>query len=311
MKKIILASIILSFLFTSFIFVIGVNAEANLGYELEVPLPPGVTTVTGLPQYIGVVYNFSIGLLAILALLMVVMGGFSWITAAGNETKITAAKTTLVQAIIGLVIGLGSFVLLNTINPNLVTFSFSIPTIETSYSGSSSSSGSGGGSCTVPDSGNCAPDFLAAHGAGDYFTGDDLNKAAAICQGESGGRLDAASGTDKCKDGTSFSHGLFQINLMAHGDKIIGADCTNMFTIDATGAEPDDTLASSLGKCIGEWNDMGDGRRWCSERDCVAGANYQTCVDLLANPDLSIDIAGQIYPSQGWNAWGANSNCRY
>lgn len=193
MKKIILASLILSFLFTGFIFAIGVQAEANLGYELEVPLPPGVTTVTGLPQYIGVVYNFSIGLLAILALLMVVMGGFNWITAAGNETKISEAKATLTQAIIGLVIGLGSFVLLNTINPNLVTFSFSIPTIETSYSGSTSSSGSGGTGGSPPSC-EYKTNSSASSLSGWYSVGEN----AGMCSGGAPGTVGNANDEYKC-----------------------------------------------------------------------------------------------------------------
>jgi hypothetical protein len=52
---------------------------------------------------------------------MVMYAGIQWITAAGNSSKIENAKSTMNGAFIGLVLALSSYVILNTINPELVT----------------------------------------------------------------------------------------------------------------------------------------------------------------------------------------------
>ena len=50
------------------------------------------------------VINIALGLLGLIAVVLVVIGGFIWMTAAGNEEKIETAKNLLFAALIGLVI---------------------------------------------------------------------------------------------------------------------------------------------------------------------------------------------------------------
>jgi hypothetical protein len=51
------------------------------------------------------------------------VGGFQWIFAVGNPSKIGAAKGIIASALVGLFLALGSVMLLKTINPDLVTLS--------------------------------------------------------------------------------------------------------------------------------------------------------------------------------------------
>jgi len=50
------------------------------------------------------VINILLGVLGILALVIILVGGFRWMTAAGNEENIAAAKKTIAAGIIGLII---------------------------------------------------------------------------------------------------------------------------------------------------------------------------------------------------------------
>lgn len=73
-------------------------------------------------EYILALYRFSIGIIVTLAMVMIVIGGLRWMAAAGNASTIGAAKDTIIRAIIGLLIALGSYTILFLINPELVNF---------------------------------------------------------------------------------------------------------------------------------------------------------------------------------------------
>ena len=75
--------------------------------------------VAGFPQYIRGIYNLFIGVVGLLAVVMIMLGGFKWLLAAGNAQKIAGAKTTIISAIMGLVLALGSYSILSWINPAL------------------------------------------------------------------------------------------------------------------------------------------------------------------------------------------------
>ncbi len=81
---------------------------------------PNEVTGTTLGEWVAAAYAFFSGAIGILAAVMVLWGGFRWLTAAGNSSRVDAAKETIYSAIIALVLTLGAFVLLNTINPELV-----------------------------------------------------------------------------------------------------------------------------------------------------------------------------------------------
>ncbi len=92
-------------------------------YKLETGLPPIAgqpSPSEGLPQYINYLFIFGLGLIAFLALAQMMIGGLTYILAASNVADKIAAKDTIKQALIGLGLLLVSYLLLNTINPDLV-----------------------------------------------------------------------------------------------------------------------------------------------------------------------------------------------
>jgi len=55
------------------------------------------------------IITFVLGLLGLIAVIMILYGGFTWLTAGGNEDKIDSAKKIISAAAIGLVVVLISW----------------------------------------------------------------------------------------------------------------------------------------------------------------------------------------------------------
>jgi len=62
------------------------------------------TTETTLTQYVADIINVFFGLLGTIFIILMVYGGYTWMTAAGNSEKVSKAQNTLKVAIIGLII---------------------------------------------------------------------------------------------------------------------------------------------------------------------------------------------------------------
>lgn len=98
------------------------SAMAQVKLETGLPNIPGGRLPVGqeLPSYINYFFIFGLGLIAFMALAQMMVGGLTYILAAGNVAKVETAKDTIKQALIGLGLLLVSYLLLNTINPDLV-----------------------------------------------------------------------------------------------------------------------------------------------------------------------------------------------
>lgn len=108
----------------------------NIDYTLEQPFG-GESTITNLAQYIQLVYQFGLGIMGIIAVVLIMFGGLRWIAAAGNESVISEAKEIIVSAVTGLVIGLLSYVILLFINPQTTDLSLSVFQIPNTLSDTS------------------------------------------------------------------------------------------------------------------------------------------------------------------------------
>ncbi len=97
-------------------------AMAQVRLETGLPNIPGGQLPVGqeLPSYINYLFIFGLGTIAVLALAQMMVGGLTYILAAGNVAKVENAKDTIKQALLGLGLLLVSYLLLRTINPDLV-----------------------------------------------------------------------------------------------------------------------------------------------------------------------------------------------
>ena len=74
-----------------------------------------------LADYISGLFRYAIPVAAVLAVVMMMIGGLQWLTSAGDSGKVGAAKKRITGAAVGLALILGSYLLLYTVNPELVS----------------------------------------------------------------------------------------------------------------------------------------------------------------------------------------------
>jgi hypothetical protein len=134
MKKILIASLIILMLP---IFAFAQSSSAG-----------GCGYVNGNPPNLGAcvnqIYIWALAAAGMIAVVMIVVGGYITLTAAGNGQRAALGKSYITSSVIGLVLLFGAYILLRTINPDLVDFSKNcIATNPGQLCGSSSNNPSG------------------------------------------------------------------------------------------------------------------------------------------------------------------------
>jgi len=121
--------------------------QAVLSFELELeldyPKVPGTdmtlndiaagpteNQLGGIVQYI---YYFIVSIAGLATFVMLVWGGVSYLTSAGNPSMISDARDRMFKAVLGLVIILASYLILDTLSPELVLLK--TPGVETAEGG--------------------------------------------------------------------------------------------------------------------------------------------------------------------------------
>jgi hypothetical protein len=101
-------------------------ANFAFGFEVKYPNIPGVGTPENcapkecLGQYVAYWFTFGIYIAGVLALISLAIGGIQIITSAGNPEAMGNAKDRIKGAVLGLVLLLGSVIILRTINPQFI-----------------------------------------------------------------------------------------------------------------------------------------------------------------------------------------------
>lgn len=126
---------LVSFLFLLVMFFVSSNfclaqEEEKVSCEVEtgvykllegVPFVAPACSKIKFPEYISKVYIFAISAIAIASLLMITIGGGYYLLAAGNASTIGTAKTIIKDALLGLIVAFLSYLLLWTINPDILS----------------------------------------------------------------------------------------------------------------------------------------------------------------------------------------------
>ncbi|MBI5793550.1 hypothetical protein HZA87_00465 [Candidatus Uhrbacteria bacterium] len=79
-----------------------------------------LTTPADLGQYVGAVYSWLVGASTWIAIVMIMVGGLQWSFAAVSSEQIGKAKKRMMNGVVGLVLLLSTYLILATVNPNLV-----------------------------------------------------------------------------------------------------------------------------------------------------------------------------------------------
>ncbi|HET9721609.1 MAG TPA: pilin [Candidatus Saccharimonadales bacterium] len=87
-----------------------INNGLCAGSNFQFSDNPGACSVSGtdattqIDNIIHTIVNLLSAIVGIVAVIMIIVGGFRYITSGGNDTSVTSAKNTILYAIIGLVV---------------------------------------------------------------------------------------------------------------------------------------------------------------------------------------------------------------
>ncbi len=97
-----------------------INVNTNTGV-------PGVDTVGGgaqgtdnLPNLIFAIINGVIGVLGVACVVVIIVGGINYMTSSGDAAKVKKGKDTILYGLIGLVICVLAFAIVNFVIKNII-----------------------------------------------------------------------------------------------------------------------------------------------------------------------------------------------
>lgn len=123
MKKLILNAV------AAFVTVLGLGCIAGVSpVSALVPCPDGseANSLDACQQYsniqkkdanlmtmLGTIINVVLGVVGFVAVVMIIMGGISFITSQGDAAKVTRARNTILYGVIGLIVAILAFAIVN------------------------------------------------------------------------------------------------------------------------------------------------------------------------------------------------------
>jgi hypothetical protein len=119
---ILIAVLILSFFDTSLVLaqIISGDTSTDMESQLESFLDKsGFDENATIGGVIATVIKAFLGLLGIIFVILIILGGYNWMTAGGNEEKVTKAKDTITRSIIGLIIVVSAYAITYFVFTNL------------------------------------------------------------------------------------------------------------------------------------------------------------------------------------------------
>ena len=120
MKKTLLTLVVIVALFSLIVLPNLALAAANVNLGLQqVGENIGLGT-TDIRVTIAKIINVAMGLLGIVAVLIILLGGFKWMTAGGSDEKVKEARKLIISGIIGLVIILTAYAIANFVVGSIV-----------------------------------------------------------------------------------------------------------------------------------------------------------------------------------------------
>ncbi|MEM9336536.1 MAG: pilin [Patescibacteria group bacterium] len=258
-----------------------------------------------LVQLVNNIVNFFVAIVSVIAGIVIVVSGFRLVMSGGNVTEYKKARQMLSNAIIGLIILLAGWLIVDTVVRLLFNTggfgpwnqiqcvdqpqSRAFNTVGGGVSIDPSSSGAptGNGSCSVISSGPCSANSLQST----FGDATLASQASQVCNGESAGNVQSESLTDRISTGEAFSFGLFQINISVHELRGCGPgggtlNCPEAFS----GRNYNATIVNQS-----------------LYQQCAAAAKTPSC--NLANARRIYDGRANRQPSNPWADWSAARVC--
>ncbi len=201
--------------------------------ELQVDIG-SYTTSIDFGEYIGKMYTWLVGSATVIAIVMLMIAGFRYVLGAGSD-QISKAKTMIRNAVVGLVLLLSTYLILFTVNPDLVSLQVPrLPMIKT---------------VTLVDSASC--DDLIEEGYKVDFSGpEECGTVGTVTEDPGGGAV---------PDGTvcNFSHCANDREMCIPGDEPQCMACEEL-AYDNGVVTPSPSLCSAFNSLPRYETDVGD-----------------------------------------------------
>jgi multisubunit Na+/H+ antiporter MnhB subunit len=75
----------------------------------------GEASTTGLTDMIKIIVNVLLFILGAIAVIMIILGGIKYTTSNGDSSQLTSAKNTILYAVVGLVVAILAYAIVNFI----------------------------------------------------------------------------------------------------------------------------------------------------------------------------------------------------
>ena len=260
------------------LLVVPALAFAQTQISVAIPGSNANTSSSSPGAFVANFYQFALLIGGILAFGAIVFGGVKYAISAGNPSGQSDAKEWIWGALTGLLLLAGAYLILYTINPQLLNLNLAtlngITVATSNYMPTNSTTppASTTATCAGPASGPCA----AANLSNTCFSGNPTLWAG-ICANESRGEQTTKSGTDYClgpngQGKYSVSVGLFQVNITNSWKQTVdGQNCSNAFVNGTTGAGQA-VHCSGKGPCTGSGGASCQISNVTLYNDCVAAA---------------------------------------
>lgn len=98
----------------------GLVPVANADLTTAASQAKGVAKKADVVELILVVINYAIIVIGVLAVLIFIYAGYLYLTAAGDESKLSTAKSTVLYAVVGVVVSVLGFVAVATVQRFIV-----------------------------------------------------------------------------------------------------------------------------------------------------------------------------------------------
>ena len=127
-KKILFFGLFIIIFCAFFFLTIGQNdaraGDGTLEMKFQVEIPGLSKSLkidqSSIGQYISAIFDFATAAAGILAVVVMMFGGFLWLMSGGNQERAANGKAYIASALSGLVLVLFSYTLLNFVNPDLI-----------------------------------------------------------------------------------------------------------------------------------------------------------------------------------------------
>jgi hypothetical protein len=278
------------------LFLTPVPVQAADPFKLEVPIgslssiPMGNSTEP-IAVYIKTIYNFAVGAVGIVAAVVLMIGGVTWITAGGNASTVGEAKSMIGAALTGMVLVLTSYLLLDQVNPSLVNLSQDIATITPPPT-----------TTTAAAPSNCVWTELSINQYCKDVKGVDWsNSDGDKCSGSSPGlaydcccnqqTAAAASGTGSCTGGRC----ALLDTYIANAAQKYGVDAKLIKgLVDiGEGCNPNQPAPSLHSSACGYAQMLSYNRSWCG----FAGTPSETCLAIQSDHQADMDCVAKFIQS--------------